>query len=91
MNVRSIEAERFSRLFVQICPFRVGQRVTVSPACKYAPDWTEEYIITGIRWMYRDGEGHGINISIASDDDIVNRWGDTDGFGPEDLLPASRT
>lgn len=88
MNIRSLEAERFSRLFVEVCPFRVGHRVTITPTHKYASEWPGEYIITGIQWDYRNGSD--INISIASEDEIANRHGDTDGWAPDDLLPAVR-
>jgi len=74
------------RLMIEICPYRVGQRVKVSPDCKYASEWPDEYVITGIRWDYRDGSS--VNISIAHDDEIIKRYGDTDGFRPHDLLPA---
>jgi hypothetical protein len=74
------------RLMIEECPFHVGQRVTVSPNCEYASDWPGQYVITGIRWKYQ-GEGR-IDISIASDDEITKRHGDTDGFRPHDLLPA---
>lgn len=82
--------ERLSRLCLEVCPFRVGHRVTVSPNNKFAGDWPGEYIITAIRWEYQRGDGHGLNISIASDDEIVARDGDTSDFRVDDLIPVSR-
>lgn len=78
-------------LMHDICPFRIGSRVTVSPTNKYASEWTGNYAVVMIEWKYRDGRGHGINIGIASDDEIASRSGYTDGFSPDDLLPAQST
>ena len=80
--------ERLQRLMIEVTPFRVGQRVTVSPSCKYAADWQGQYVITAMRWEYQLGSE--VNYSIASDDEIVHRYGDTDGFRSSDLLPVSR-
>ncbi len=82
--------ERLMRLMVDICPFRVGHRVTLKPGYKYASDWPGEYVIVNLTWEYAQGDGHGINVGLASDDDIVNRYGWTDGFAVDDLLPVSR-
>jgi len=71
---------------VEICPFRIGQRVEVSPKCKYADEWRGVYVIVGMRWEYqRSAE---INIEIASDEDIQRSYGSTDGFRPADLVHA---
>jgi hypothetical protein len=86
--MRITATERLHRLMMEVHPFRVGQRVRVSPSCQYAGDWREEYIITSIRWDYQRGAGNGVNISIASEDEIVHRDGDTDGFRPQDLEPV---
>lgn len=84
MNVTS----ELQRLMIEVVPFRVGHRVTVSPSCKCAADWPGEYVITAMRWRYQDGSE--IDFSIASDDEIVHRHGDTDGFRAADLLPVFR-
>lgn len=76
------------RLMIEVTPLRVGGRVMVSPTCEFAVDWPGEYVITAMRWRYQDGSG--IDFSIASDDDIVRRHGDTDGFRQSDLVPVLR-
>ncbi len=82
-------AERMVRLTHEDCPFRLGQRVSVNPASQYGGDWPGVYIVTGVRWDYQRGAtGREINISIASEDEIVRRDGDTDGWSPDDLSPA---
>jgi hypothetical protein len=70
------------------CPFVLGQRVTVSPRFTYAEDWPGEYLITGVTWNYQEGNGQGINIWIAHPDDVKGRYGSTDGFSVDDLLPV---
>lgn len=76
------------KLMHDICPFRIGSRVKVSPTNKFASDWPGTYAVVMTEWTYKVGAGHGINIGIASDDDITNRNGWTDGWSPDDLLPA---
>jgi hypothetical protein len=88
MSILSLEAERFLRLFIDVCPFKLGHRVTINPTNQYAADWPGVYIITRMQWDYRNDSD--INISIASEEEIANRHGDTDGWGPSDLLPAPR-
>ena len=83
--------ERLMRLMLEVSPFRVGHLVTVSPSFKYASDWPGTYIITGMSWDYQRGDGHEINITIASEDDIVKRCGPADGFRTIDLIPAYRS
>lgn len=78
----------FNNTFHEICPFSIGQRVTVDPGNRFAAEWPGEYAIVGIDWNYNQGDGHGINISIASEDDIKHRHGATDGWSPRDLLPV---
>jgi hypothetical protein len=80
--------EEFRRLFVEICPYRIGSRVKVSPTNQYAGEWPDTYVVVGIFWDYQKGAGHDINIAIASDDDIIRRYGSTDGWTPSDLMPA---
>jgi hypothetical protein len=76
------------RMMIEVTPHRVGQRVTVSPSCQFASDWPGEYVITAARWEYQNG--HEVNFSIASDDEIVRRHGDTDGWRSADLVPVFR-
>lgn len=76
------------RLMIEVHPFKVGHRVRISPSCEYAADWPDEYVIVGMRWEYQ--RGAHVNFSIASDDDIVRRHGDTDGFRSSDLIPVFR-
>lgn len=83
--------ERLRRQMVEVCPFRVGHCVTVAPDYKYAADYPGKYIIVSLTWEYWKGDGHGINVGIASEDDVVNRHGWTDGFELSDLLPVSRS
>lgn len=75
-------------LMHDICPFRIGSRVTINPSNQYAGEWRGNYAVVGIAWDYQKGDGHGINIAIASDDDIAARHGSTDGWSIDDLLPA---
>ena len=70
------------------CPFRIGSRVTIKPSNKYAADWRGNYAVVMVEWTYNKGAGHGINIGIASDEEINRRSGWTDGWSPDDLLPA---
>jgi hypothetical protein len=69
------------------CPFHIGQCVTVAPTAKYANEWPGEYLIVGLSWDYRD-RPEEVNIAIASKDDIAKRYGSTDGWSIDDLLPA---
>lgn len=89
MAVETIsEAMRTQRLMMEVCPFRLGQKVLVrqSDSKPWSSDWANEaYIITGMSWDYRKGDGSRINISIAGEEDIVHRNGDTDGFDVDDL------
>ena len=71
-----------------LCPFRLGQRVTVSPLCRFADDWKGEYFITGLTWEYRRGDGWGVNIAIASAIEVQRGDGSTDGFSISDLRPV---
>lgn len=82
--------ERLRRMMIEVCPFRLGHRVTVSPSFRYAADYPGEYVIVGLAWEYQHGAGHDINVSIASDDDIIHRHGSTDGFSIDDLLPVTK-
>lgn len=77
-----------TKLMHDICPLRIGQRVKASPTNKYRDEWCETYVVTMIAWDYQHGAGHGINIGIASGDEIINRYGMTDGWSPDDWLPA---
>jgi len=81
-------SSKFQRLMYEICPFRIGNRVRVSPTYKYSNEWPDTYIVTGVRWAYQKGTGELIDISIASEEEIIERRSDTDGWRPDDLLPA---
>lgn len=70
------------------CPFHVGDIVTVHHP-KFGDEWPGEYRVTGIQWEYRR-QSHPLNISIASDDTINARCGDTDGWRPEHLRLVRR-
>lgn len=78
------------RLFHEVCPLKIGDTVSVSPNFIHAGDWRGRYIVTGMRWEYQRGAGHDINISIASEEEICARDGDTDGFEPRDLIFIGR-
>lgn len=82
--------ERLMRQMMEVCPLRLGQCVSVSPNFKYAGDWPGKYVVMSLTWEYWKGDGHGINVGIASDDDIVNRHGWTDEFRIDDLIPVPR-
>lgn len=69
-------------------PFVLGQRVIVAPHHKYAAEWYGEYFVVGLTWDYRLG-GSEVNIAIATKQEISDRWGSTDGWSPDDLLPAT--
>jgi hypothetical protein len=75
-------------LMHEICPFRIGSRVKINPEHGLALDWPGNYAVVGIAWEYQKGDGTGINISIADDDEIAARDGSTDGWSPDDLLPV---
>jgi hypothetical protein len=83
-------AEQILKLSHEICPYRIGSRVRVSGTSEYAGDWPDTYAVVSITWDYQKGDGHGINIAIAHDNDIVGRYGSTDGWSPDDLIPVGR-
>ena len=72
----------------ELVPFRIGHAVKINPAFRYADDWKGTFVVVGLQWDYQKGDGTGINISIASDEEIEGRYGWTDGFTVDDLLPA---
>lgn len=74
------------RHLIDICPFRLGQRVRVNDKYIYHNEWHGVFVITGMRWEYQKANGQ-INIEIASDDEIERGYGSTDGFSPNDLEP----
>src|SRR3546814_17752367 len=71
-----------------IVPFRIGSRVRVRPENKYASDWPDVCVVTGMRWEYQRGNGR-VNIEIATDDDIKHGYGATDGWRADDLMTAA--
>jgi len=81
--------EALMRQMYEVQPFRIGQRVTVQG--KHAGDYPGEWVIVGMRWEYKEGDGSHINFELASDDEIINRWGSTDGFRSGDLVPVIRS
>lgn len=70
------------------CPFRLGQRVQVKPDHPFAGNFPGVWIIVGIEWAFHVGDGHWVNISVANDEEILNRKASTDGWSPDDLLPV---
>ena len=70
---------------IEECPFQIGQRVAVRDSAPYAGEWRGEFIITGIRWEYRQGMCDQLNISLASEDEINQQCGDCDGWRPQHL------
>ena len=72
---------------IEICPWRIGQRVTVKSSHKYAEDFRGVWVITGLRWEYQRGNGQ-INVEIACDDDIQRGCGATDGWSVDDFNPV---
>lgn len=75
-------------LMHEVCPFRIGSRVKINPDYTHAKDWPGNYAVVGIRWDYQHGDGHGVGIDIASDEEITHRNGCTGPFKITDLLPA---
>lgn len=81
--------ETILRHMHEICPFRIGSRVRVKQDSRaWTSDWQGIFVIVLIEWDYRRGRGDGINIGIASDDEIEHRLGYTDDFHVDDLEPA---
>lgn len=78
------KAEALRRLMIEVCPFRVGHRVRIR-----RDDWPGIFIIVGLQWDYRAGKGHGINVTVASEEDIINRRRSADGFGLDEIEPAT--
>jgi hypothetical protein len=77
------------RQMVEICPWRIGQRVTVKSSHKYVRDFPGVWVITGLRWECQRGNGE-INVEIACDDDIQHGHGATDGWRVDDFDLAPR-
>lgn len=71
---------------MDVVPYRLGSRVTVSPEYRYASEWRGIYVVVGMRWNYACGSF--VDIEIASDLEIQAGHGSTSGFGWADLLPA---
>lgn len=81
--------DTFIKLFAKVCPYRIGSKVRVSPDHKLAADWPETFVVVGVRWNYQSGDGHEIEIDIATDDEIIRRHGPTGPWRVEDLVPAT--
>lgn len=77
--------------FHEVCPYRIGSRVKIAPTHVCVADWPADYTVVAIMWEYQKGDGTGVNIAIASDDEIKHRNGWTDGWKIDDLLPAERS
>ena len=52
--------------------------------------WPGEYVVVSLTREYQAGAGHSINVGIASDEDIIERCGRTDGFSVDDFEPVFR-
>lgn len=68
--------------------FMVGQKVRVvqTDAKPWTADWQKEtFVVVGVQWEYQRAGGDGVNYSLATQDEINNRLGSTDGF-TADLL-----
>lgn len=65
---------------------RIGSRVRISSSSKYAADWPGEYIVTGVRWLYQRGRGQGLDIEIASEEDVRHQYGATSGWSVDDIV-----
>lgn len=68
------------------CPFKLGDRVKVSPSVGWHHDWPGEYVVVGLTWDYQRGAGQGVNVWIASDDEIESGCGAADGWRVNDLF-----
>lgn len=81
----------FGKHMHDVCPFRIGSRVRVKQDANsmWKSDWPNVYVVTGLHWDYQRGAGHDINVTLATDDEIENNLGDTDGFKVDDLEPAT--
>jgi hypothetical protein len=77
------------RQMVEICPWRIGSRVTVKQGHVYATDFPGVWVVVGLRWEYQRGDGH-INVEIASDSEIQRGAGATDGWSVDDFEPTVR-
>lgn len=73
---------------MESCPFHLGDRVDVTNP-EYSADWREGAVIVGLEWPYRHGAAR-VNITIATEAEIRNGDGATDGWLPEDLRLVSR-
>lgn len=68
------------------CQLRLGDRVTLHPDYVFLEDWPGEYVVVGIEYdATRRASGDIINVSIASDVDLIKGYGSTDGFWPDAL------
>lgn len=74
---------------MDIVPYRLGSRVRVVRSHRYASEWPDIYVVTGMRWEYQIGPW--INIELAEDRDIENGSPAADGWHVEDLEPAELT
>jgi hypothetical protein len=70
-----------------ICPFKIGQRVRVTPTYRYAAFFPDEYIVIGIRWEIELGDGT-VSIKLAKDIHIAQGCGQVGKFHCDDLMPA---
>jgi hypothetical protein len=72
------------RQIVDISEIQLGSRVRVRSDAQHAAEWPGEYVVVHMVWDY-DAAAADVNIGIASDDEIKNRHGYTDGFSYDDL------
>jgi hypothetical protein len=69
---------------IQNPPFTVGQHVRVLED----GEGGEIYLVIGMNYEYRPGSHVGWSFNIATESEIENGYGSTDGFGPEHLTSA---
>ena len=71
------------------CDFKFGDVVVVQPSAKYAADFPEVFVITGIDWHPNRKwlvPVDKVNITVVPADSLTD--GGTDGFTPDDLRKA---
>lgn len=78
--------EALMRQMIEVTPIRLGSRVRMAPGSGLEHEWTDEYVVVSMVWQYQDGTGHEIDIGIATDEDIIRRYGWTDGFEVDDFV-----
>lgn len=80
------KSEALMRQMIEVTPIRLGSRVRLAPGSGYEAEWPGEYVVVSMVWQYQDGGGHEIDIGITTDDEILHRYGWTDGFEIDDFV-----